>query len=85
MGIAEARRRLPPLLAELEEQDQQVRLRASIDDLMWMARLLVGLGCPIVIHRPSELREAFQTLASELWAIAGSAIISAEPLTPPYD
>ena len=70
LSLEEARRRMPPALARLERHPDGVLLHASIDDLDWMARVLVGLNCPMVVHRPPELRTAFRRLAHELAALA---------------
>lgn len=70
LSLAEARRRMPPGLATLEPHASGVVLRSSIHDLDWMARILVGLNCRIVILEPAELRAAFQRLAQELIDLA---------------
>jgi predicted DNA-binding transcriptional regulator YafY len=70
MPIGEARRRLPRELASLEQQGEFVRMRASMPDLGAMARRLVGLGCPMTIVGPPELRAAFLNLSAEIREIA---------------
>jgi hypothetical protein len=50
-----------------------VVLRGSTDNLDWLAHLLAGLECDLVIHEPSELREAFGRLAARLARINGIA------------
>lgn len=70
LPMAEARRRTPPGLAVLEPHDSGVVLRASIHDLDWMARVLVGLNCRILALEPVELRVAFRRLAQELIELA---------------
>jgi predicted DNA-binding transcriptional regulator YafY len=70
LSLAEARRRTPPGLAMLEEHDLGVRLRSSIHDLDWMARVLVGLNCRIYALEPLELRAAFARLAQELYELS---------------
>ncbi len=64
------RRRVPPSLAELHEHEdgQGTVLRVQAEDLEWAARLLAGLGCPLVVRRPDELREHLRTLAAGLAA-----------------
>jgi hypothetical protein len=42
--------------ALFEEVDKGVILRVDVEDLPWMARFLAGLGVPLIIHHPSELR-----------------------------
>lgn len=70
LSPAEARRRTPPGLAMLEPHEDGVLLRSSIHDLDWMARMLVGLSCRIVVLEPLELRAAFRRLARELFGLA---------------
>ncbi len=70
LSLAEAQRRIPPGLALLETDRATVRLRASIHDLDWMARVLVGLNCRILALEPPELRAAFRRLARELYDLA---------------
>src|SRR6266481_9532773 len=42
--------------AMFEEADNGVILRVDVEDLPWMARFLAGLGVPLIIHHPPELR-----------------------------
>jgi predicted DNA-binding transcriptional regulator YafY len=42
--------------ALFEEVDKGVILRVDVEDLPWMARFLAGLGVPLIIHHPPELR-----------------------------
>lgn len=66
MPLDKARQQVPRALATLTPEEDGVRLRASIHDLTEMARILVGLGHPITIYQPEELREAFRQLADEM-------------------
>ncbi len=53
----------------LEETSDGVLPRAEVreaGDLAWMASLLAGLGCPLVVRRPPELRDALRTHAARL-------------------
>ena len=70
MPLEAARSKVPPMLATLEQHPQGVVLYASLADLNWVARFLVGLGCPFVIRRPTELRTALQELAGEMSRMA---------------
>ena len=70
LPLEEAFRKVPTTLATLEQYHNGVILRASIEKLDWMARFLVGLGCPLQILEPVELRTAFRELALELTSIA---------------
>ena len=71
-SLEEAQRKVPPGLATLEvaSHTQGVTLSASIHNLTWMARFLIGLGCPFVIEQPAELRSALRELAHEMLQIA---------------
>ena len=42
--------------ALFEEVDNGVILRVDVEDLPWMARFLAGLGVPLLIHHPPELK-----------------------------
>jgi predicted DNA-binding transcriptional regulator YafY len=71
MPLEEARRRIHRPLATLTQEGDQVRLRASMPDLDEFARILIGLGCPMMILNPPELREAFLRIAEQIRHIAG--------------
>lgn len=66
LDLAEAQRLVPAGLALLEPAEPYVRLLASIDDLDMIARVLAGLGCPLIIERPEQLRKALRALADHL-------------------
>lgn len=61
--MPEARRRLQLPRAYLEEQDDGVRLRGGVDDLHWLALRLAGLGVPLIIDHPTELRAVLRDYA----------------------
>jgi predicted DNA-binding transcriptional regulator YafY len=66
---AEAARRLPASLAELEPHaggGTTAHLRA--ESLDWVASLLAGLGCAFTVEQPDELRAAVRALADRLIA-----------------
>lgn len=66
LDLAEAQRLVPAGLALLEPAAPYVRLRAAIDDLEMIARMLAGLGCPLIVERPEQLRGALRALADQL-------------------
>jgi predicted DNA-binding transcriptional regulator YafY len=66
MTMDEARRRLPRSLGTLTETPDGVRLSARAEHLDGMARFLAGLGCPMSVERPDELRTELAALASLL-------------------
>jgi predicted DNA-binding transcriptional regulator YafY len=66
--VAEAARRFPPTLAELEPDGEDTVLRMRADSLDWVAGLLAGAGCGFVIRRPAGLRDAVGALGRKLSA-----------------
>lgn len=60
-SLEEARRKVPAWLATLEETSAGVLMCAQARealDLAWLAHFLAGLGWPLVVREPLELREA---------------------------
>jgi predicted DNA-binding transcriptional regulator YafY len=72
--LEEARRQLSPAFATLEETPDGVLMRCYVNTLEWMVQVLAGLGCPLVIQEPAELREALAAHARRLaaWAEASA-------------
>ena len=70
MPFDDAQQQIPSTLARIEAEGAGVRFRTSIGDLDWMARFLVNLGCPFIIHAPVELRDTLRCLAIDLLRIA---------------
>jgi predicted DNA-binding transcriptional regulator YafY len=66
----QARQHVPSAMATLEPDSGGVALRCHIENLDWIARFLVGLGFPLVVRRPDELRDALRRLAAEISATA---------------
>lgn len=66
----EAQRHIPLSGGHFAEANQGVLIRCEVDDLLWMARLLAGLGMPFVIHHPPELRTVFRHYAREMMSYA---------------
>jgi predicted DNA-binding transcriptional regulator YafY len=64
----EARQAVPASLgtASLSEEAEGVVLRCTTDSPEWMARVLAGLDCDVVVHEPPELRDALRRLAARL-------------------
>jgi len=56
--------------AVFEERQNGVILRIDVEDLEWAARFLAGLGIPLVIHHPPELREALRQYGLSLISYA---------------
>ena len=68
--LEEAREQVPVIGIALEAAEGRVILRSSTSDLGWMARVLAGFGCPFVVRKPSELREALKRHAEGIAALA---------------
>ena len=66
----EVRRRVPPSVATLAEVEGGVLLRARAERLDGMAQMLAGLGWPVTVRTPAELRGELRALAARLegWA-----------------
>jgi predicted DNA-binding transcriptional regulator YafY len=70
MPWEEAERQVPPTMAMLEPVRGGVVLSCYTQELSWMAHFLVGLRCPLVVRKPTELHEALRTLAAEIAQLA---------------
>nr|MDQ3328633.1 WYL domain-containing protein [Chloroflexota bacterium] len=68
--LEEARAAVSPVVALLEATPDGVLLRGSTSDLPWMARYLAGLGFPLSVRRPPELRDALRDHAIEIAGFA---------------
>ncbi len=68
--LAEGQRRIPPGNGLLEQAPSGVVMRAHVERLDWMARMLLMLKCPFVIRQPPELRAALRQVAAEAAALA---------------
>lgn len=65
-------RRLPSGLASIEVIDEQwVRVRLRAERLDWVPGVLAGIGLPLVIEEPDELKDAARKLAAALLTAAG--------------
>src|SRR5262249_20700328 len=65
MPIEEAERTFAFWRVATEQQENGTRLRCGRDRLEMFAAMLLSTGRRIVVHRPEELRETFQTLARQ--------------------
>jgi predicted DNA-binding transcriptional regulator YafY len=68
--LEDARCRVPPHMATMEETPDGVVICLYADSLDWVARILVGLGCPFVVRNPPELRDALRRLAERIGVAA---------------
>lgn len=70
LPLDELSRRISPTLAILHPHERGTLLHGFADDLAPLAYTLAGLGCPLAILEPPELRAAFLALADRIRAIA---------------
>jgi hypothetical protein len=47
-------------------------MRGQVEDLLWLARFLSGLGKSFIIHKPPELRTVIRDYAAQLIAFASA-------------
>jgi predicted DNA-binding transcriptional regulator YafY len=64
--LEEAQQRVPPAMALLEQEPGGVGFRCYVDNLDWVAYVLAGLRCPLVIRQPVELRDTMRRLAQDI-------------------
>jgi predicted DNA-binding transcriptional regulator YafY len=71
--LEEARRLIPARSAILEETPCGVRAHGQVQDaeeLGSLAHILAGLGCPLIVYQPPELRDKLRMLARHTAALA---------------
>jgi predicted DNA-binding transcriptional regulator YafY len=68
--LERASSQIPRGMGTLEQHPDGVLFCTAVPDIDWMARFLVGLGCPVVVCQPPELRTAFEKLAAEVLQFA---------------
>lgn len=73
--LEEARRRVSPALATVEQAVDGVLLRCNTDSLDWMAHLLAGMSCSFIVRQPPELREALGRLAARIVAMSARSVV----------
>lgn len=76
-SLEHARYKIPPETGALIETPEGIELRCTVEDLEWMARFLVGLGCPFTVQDPPELRDALRTLAAHILQMAENTTLAA--------
>lgn len=62
--------KIPASYGTLTSTPTGVLFQCQYESITGMARYLIGLGFPFVIHRPTELREALLQLAEQMTQIA---------------
>jgi len=80
LPLEKAAHRISPATASLEQNERGVIMRGYADDLAWIAHLLVGLRCPLVVLSPPELREELHALAEHARRIATEASFADAPI-----
>lgn len=68
--IEEGREAVSPVVALLSETPDGVLLHGNTSDLPWIARYLAGLGFPMSVRQPPELRAALRDHAIEVAGFA---------------
>jgi predicted DNA-binding transcriptional regulator YafY len=68
--LEEAQQKVPPDVATLQQAHDGVVLCCYVASLEWMAYTLAGIGCPIVVRQPDELRDELRRLAASILRIA---------------
>src|SRR5207249_8047353 len=71
--LYEVQRKLPASYGKLSETPTGTLFQCHYDNLHTMARYLMGLDLPFVIHYPDELRDALTILAERMLKIATSS------------
>jgi predicted DNA-binding transcriptional regulator YafY len=65
-----ARMRIPRGAAVVTEVPEGVLVHCQTEDLDWFARTLLGLGCPLIVQEPEELRDALRRVAVDAASLA---------------
>ena len=70
--VDDVRKRFPPVIASVQDGDQQgwTRVRINAERLDWVPAVLAGLRLPFVIDQPDALRDLVRSLAAQLAAAA---------------
>ena len=74
--LSAVQQKIPTLYGTLTETPTGVLLQEQYDDVESMARYLMSLNLPFVIHHPPELREALLRLAEQMVQIATAQLPS---------
>jgi predicted DNA-binding transcriptional regulator YafY len=61
---------VPAAFATLQQTPNGVVLRSHVASLEWVAHVLAGMGCPMVVREPDELREELRRLAARMLRVA---------------
>jgi len=72
-SLDEARQVIPAAMATLEQTPQGVLMRNAAHDrrdLAWLAHILAGLECSLIVRKPPELRDELRKLAAHALELA---------------
>lgn len=72
LTLEEAQQQVPVSFGVLEPCDDGVLFRSNFGNLNRLAFFLAGLGCPLMVRQPPELREALQRLAEHISTLASA-------------
>jgi len=72
--LEEARQRVPPVIATLEQAPDGVLMQCSVGNLEWITHFLVGLDCSFVVRQPPELRDELRKLADKIVQMAARSV-----------
>lgn len=73
--LEEAQRLIPPSMAMLSPRANGVTMYSYTENLLWIARFLLTLPCPLEIRAPNELRQELRTLANRATQIADAGLL----------
>lgn len=73
LSLEEARQNVPPGDSTLESTAEGVVIHMRATDLDGFARFLLGLGCPLAVRQPRELKAALRRAAQEIMQVADRA------------
>jgi predicted DNA-binding transcriptional regulator YafY len=68
--LEKAQQVVPSTLATLEQTPEGVSMRCYVESLTWTARTLAGLGVPLLVRQPPELRDELRQLAAQIAEMA---------------
>ena len=67
--LEDAKKQIPIEMAIPHETPDGVSVQCYVGDLDGMAHFVAGLSCPVVIHKPVELRQVLERLIQKLSTI----------------
>ncbi len=72
--MEQAQAMIPPAIAMLEQEESGVAFRSYVSNLDWIAYILAGLCCSMLIRNPPELRDAMRQLANNITKMADRTV-----------